>query len=339
MDFSFGVVTYNSEDTIIETLESIRYQIENYGNNHSCSLIIADDCSMDNTVMRINHWLEKYGSIFQDVKIITSDMNKGVCVNYTKMINAINTEKFVQLAGDDLLCSHNIFKKYEDLDDSEIRVYVLMEFSETNILQNEDSIAKHIYNMKFKHTNKKDLSIMQSFPPYRSVEIVFLKKYYSEKCLEYLNRYKNFEDDPSIYYILKHNPNIHFNFIFEPHVLYRRSQGALTTSSGSSAQLAFLDDLYQFRKDVLINERNINNLIVNYLAFWNAFLMKHRFGTNKTLYRKLYKKINDNIVKKGKNIFEFNDIHSKYKIWENEETQFIHMLNEQAKKFLNEQDV
>lgn len=35
MDFLFGIISYNSQDTIIETLESIRYQVENYGRMHT----------------------------------------------------------------------------------------------------------------------------------------------------------------------------------------------------------------------------------------------------------------------------------------------------------------
>ena len=39
MDFSFGVMTYNSSDYVLETLESIKYQVLNYGKNKKKCII------------------------------------------------------------------------------------------------------------------------------------------------------------------------------------------------------------------------------------------------------------------------------------------------------------
>ena len=50
LSFTFGILAYNQEKEILETLESIRYQIEHYSDNENINLILIDDSSADNTV-------------------------------------------------------------------------------------------------------------------------------------------------------------------------------------------------------------------------------------------------------------------------------------------------
>ena len=49
MNFTFGLLLYNQEEFVIEALESIKYQIINYGNDINVSLIVNDDCSLDHS--------------------------------------------------------------------------------------------------------------------------------------------------------------------------------------------------------------------------------------------------------------------------------------------------
>ena len=39
LSFTFGILAYNQEKEILETLESIRYQIEHYSDNENINLI------------------------------------------------------------------------------------------------------------------------------------------------------------------------------------------------------------------------------------------------------------------------------------------------------------
>ena len=45
--FVFVTLTFNHEKYIIEHLESIKYQVENYGQKFSTKIVINDDCSSD----------------------------------------------------------------------------------------------------------------------------------------------------------------------------------------------------------------------------------------------------------------------------------------------------
>ena len=58
-EFTFGVFTYNQDQFIFENLESIKYQIEKYGEGTSFLLVMSDDCSQDNTVVYAKEWLKK----------------------------------------------------------------------------------------------------------------------------------------------------------------------------------------------------------------------------------------------------------------------------------------
>lgn len=97
---SVPVLTYNSSDFIIETLESIFSQTYN-----PIELIISDDCSKDNTVQIVEDWCAQPRVIarFTDIKIITVPKNTGIPANYNRCINASQGEWIKAISGDDAL--------------------------------------------------------------------------------------------------------------------------------------------------------------------------------------------------------------------------------------------
>ena len=110
--FTFATITYNHKDYIVEHLESIKYQIENFGKGISCNLVVSDDHSTDNTISLVNRWLEMNRALFADVRVIVPDHNQGIVKNYLQCINAVETGDFKLLAGDDLYASNNIFELF-----------------------------------------------------------------------------------------------------------------------------------------------------------------------------------------------------------------------------------
>lgn len=95
---SVNVITYNSAQTIIETLESIKDQT--YPN---IELIISDDCSKDNTIDICAKWLQSNKSRFTNSKIVTSPVNTGLAPNYNRAINAASGIWIKEIDGDDKL--------------------------------------------------------------------------------------------------------------------------------------------------------------------------------------------------------------------------------------------
>lgn len=95
---SVVVITYNSAQYVEETLESAKAQT--YKN---IELIIADDCSTDNTVAICEKWLKLNHQRFVRTDLLTSETNTGVSANCNRGLYASKGEWLKFIAGDDML--------------------------------------------------------------------------------------------------------------------------------------------------------------------------------------------------------------------------------------------
>lgn len=103
------VITYNSSKTVIETLESIKNQTY-----VDIELIVTDDCSMDDTVDKVEHWIKVNKDRFSEYKLITAEKNTGVTGNLARGIAAAHGSYYKSIAGDDILRSNaiEVFSNY-----------------------------------------------------------------------------------------------------------------------------------------------------------------------------------------------------------------------------------
>lgn len=95
---SIVVISYNSEKTIIETLESIYNQ-----KYKRLELIISDDCSKDKTIQLASEWIKNHESRFENCKIISSEHNSGIPANLNRGVYKANGEWIKSIAADDAL--------------------------------------------------------------------------------------------------------------------------------------------------------------------------------------------------------------------------------------------
>ena len=102
---SIMVLTYNSEKTIIETLESISNQT--YKN---IEIVVSDDGSNDNTVFIVEQWFKNH--VFLKRKILTSTKNQGTSANFNKALKAATGKLIKDIAGDDILYPNAITEYY-----------------------------------------------------------------------------------------------------------------------------------------------------------------------------------------------------------------------------------
>lgn len=103
--FSICVLTYNSGETILETLDSI-YNIDYY----NLELIISDDCSNDDTVYKSTLWLEKYKHRFVRTNILTVDYNTYTSANCNRALRESTGDWICLIAGDDILYPNSVSK-------------------------------------------------------------------------------------------------------------------------------------------------------------------------------------------------------------------------------------
>lgn len=95
---SVTIVTYNSAEFIVETLESVKAQTY-----PRIELIISDDCSTDDTVALCREWLAKNGERFERTELIEAKKNTGVSANLNRAEAACRGEWVKMLDGDDIL--------------------------------------------------------------------------------------------------------------------------------------------------------------------------------------------------------------------------------------------
>jgi len=97
--YSVAVLTYNSEKTILETLNSLKVL---KGLNR-VQLIVSDDASTDKTMVIVHSWLAENQALFADVKLRAANVNEGVSANHTHAFELANAEFGWYLGGDDLV--------------------------------------------------------------------------------------------------------------------------------------------------------------------------------------------------------------------------------------------
>lgn len=101
---SVAVITYNQENTIRQTLDSILMQKGDF----DLELVIGEDCSQDNTYKICEEYAEKYPNI---VKLLPNTHNLGIMANFARVIHACSGELIADIAGDDFYCDDHALAK------------------------------------------------------------------------------------------------------------------------------------------------------------------------------------------------------------------------------------
>lgn len=95
---SIIIVTYNSSNYVLETLDSTITQTYN-----NIELIITDDGSTDHTVEICEDWIERNKSKFCRIELITVNKNTGIPSNFNRGNNKAKGKWVKIIAGDDIL--------------------------------------------------------------------------------------------------------------------------------------------------------------------------------------------------------------------------------------------
>lgn len=92
--FSVSLITYNQEEYIAQTIESIVNQKHDY----PYELIIGDDASHDRTPEIIKEYAEKYSDV---IKPIFNQKNMGILKNFSNVLSHCKGKYIMECAGDD----------------------------------------------------------------------------------------------------------------------------------------------------------------------------------------------------------------------------------------------
>lgn len=265
-EFTFGVFTYNQDQFIFENLESIKYQIEKYGENTSFSFVMSDDCSLDNTVVYAKEWLKKNADLFDRIEVNASAINQKIVNNYISLLKRIRTERFKILAGDDLYYKNNILS-LSGRDD--VCITAVAGFDGNRIVP-----LKNNYNFKRMLISKNLRSYISERIKYSNcidAPGVFYKRSLVDECLfNELRDYSWIEDVP----MWKHFFNVKESTVqiySDVYILYRQSVG-ISNDTAHPMNKGYLEDL----------KRIHDNIHTNYRF---PFSLYHRL--NKSLFKRL----------------------------------------------------
>lgn len=224
-EFTFISVSYNQEIFIIEHLNSIKEQIIRYGKNIKISLVLADDCSKDNTVSLAKDWIKENEQLFDQVNLIANEVNLGSVKNIYNAIDHCVTDDFKILACDDRYNeSSNIFELYEKgINDVIITPIIPISNNSEEAKKYIRGIERNFDLIKY-YVNKNKLNILLSIQNYLMAPGVFIpcKYWRDEEIKKEILNFKYIEDYPMwVNLIIKRN--FRASVIEKAYVNYRLS--------------------------------------------------------------------------------------------------------------------
>ena len=141
---SVGVITYNQEATIRQTLDSILAQKGYF----DLELVIGEDCSPDGTYAVCADYAKRYPDI---VKLLPNTKNLGIMANFARVMKACTGDYVGICAGDDYWCDEQklqkqleYFKSHKDIGVVTTSGYKLL--VQSNRLIPHSVIPVHPYN-------------------------------------------------------------------------------------------------------------------------------------------------------------------------------------------------
>jgi glycosyltransferase involved in cell wall biosynthesis len=111
---SVAVITYNQQETIGQTLDSILMQKGDF----DLEVVIGEDCSPDNTlaicqdyVRQVESGKWKVEGCERTIKLLSGQKNLGITANYFRVLQACIGEFIGDIAGDDYYCDDHALEK------------------------------------------------------------------------------------------------------------------------------------------------------------------------------------------------------------------------------------
>jgi alpha-1,3-rhamnosyltransferase len=217
---SVVVLTYNSEKTIRETIESILAQTY-----RQIEIVISDDCSTDETFAIIESI--DFGEI--PYKCVSTEKNCGVAGNANNGLRNASGTYIKLIAGDDLLFPEAIEEYLHYFKENEICVANIQCFGDS--VQDNKRVERYFGEKKefYSLPQKKQYNYLIKENPICAVAVGLISKSLYKKMGYYDEDYPFMEDYP--FWMKASKNGITFRKIERPLVKYRISVASLSGSN------------------------------------------------------------------------------------------------------------
>ncbi len=249
--FSVVVLTYNQEDLVLETLNSIYNQTFK-----NIELVISDDASKDKTQKVIGDWIESHKDRFANVVINFNKKNIGISGNHTMGIKLANGEFVKYIGGDDILLPNAIEKMHDFLENNKearfctSKIKMFYKKNDYYITFGEFPEKRIFKKLKQSDVNKqfRIVSLRNPIPAPGN----FFRKSVFEDCGYFDEKYTSFEDWHQWLKFLLHGERL---FLLDEYtVLFRKHKNSVSTSALYSKNKKFyLDNLNVYKEYIFPN--------------------------------------------------------------------------------------
>ncbi|HEQ3588126.1 glycosyltransferase family 2 protein [Vibrio harveyi] len=243
-----AVITYNSERTVIDTLDSIAAQ--DYGSDY-IELVISDDASKDKTIDVVNQWVNENKEKFFSVKVIENRVNGGLPKNCNIAWKNSTSSWIKSIAGDDLLlpsCISDNVDYVSGHEDCSIVFSFMQDFSVEDGDVKKGTFHPKKYQLNFFREScekQRDFLLRDSF---NFSPTSFIKRELIVKVGFAEEKFKLIEDLPLWIKILESGEKLYF--MERNTVLYRYSE-SISRSKTEYANVEFLKVLLELQHEFI----------------------------------------------------------------------------------------
>ena len=266
---SVVIVTYNSSQTILETLDSVRMQ--DYEN---IELIVSDDHSSDNTVQICRDWMDEHNERFVSCQVVESPNNTGVTANVNRGWKACCGEWVKILGGDDLFLPYAIREAMNFVTpEKEIIVTQYKTFFEKGGKREIGTLHPRKEIEPFyeeDNAERRKKMILHTF--IEATIGYFIRRELLEKVNGYDERFPMFEDAPMFFKLTY--MGYKFYLLKKPCFLYRISESITHPSTDKVYNVRFKESSLLYHRKVVNKHIPWWNFIYHQ-SFWMAFIQFH----------------------------------------------------------------
>ena len=281
--FSVVVTTYNQQDTLVETLESIKVQTYK-----PIELVISDDCSTDETLNIADKWLSDNKNRFTNTKIVKTQVNSGISANVSNGLKNANGEFLKYMAGDDLLLPYAVESMSEFLTQNPNARFCISKIKDFYTYK-----GKYFYGRirPYKNTEKFFLRLKTADEQFRilsndtitpAVGSFFRKSVFEEKG--YPDEDIRYTDDYAIWLKLNRNGETLF-YLPKLTAYWRRHRNSTSMKNAFDVQALYCDLQIKYRYVVpylnLLSVYELFDLLAQIVCFQNIVKNGGGYDANK----------------------------------------------------------
>lgn len=235
---SVFIITYNQEQYIAQTIESILMQKTNF----NYQLVIGEDCSTDQTRSICESYATKYGG---KIKLLPElDKNIGLISNYMRTIKECDGKYIAICDGDDYWIDENKLQKQVDFLETNLDYSIV--YTGVRKLFKDGKTFDSVYNLEQKNPDFDDL-IFNNF--IHSVTVLFKNIQNTEEVPFWFVNFP-FGDWQTYLWVIKDGSKIHF--FDDITAVYRMNIGV--SSRYMSSNSSFIQVILKILNNIYFDE-------------------------------------------------------------------------------------